>query len=220
MLIFDGGNNDLSMLKPDLLIVVVDPHRPGHELTYYPGFVNLLMADVIIINKVDSAKKENIQIVEKNIQAYNPKATIIHARSELVVDHPEQIKNKKCAVIGDGPTLSHGGMSFGAGTLAVKKHGGSIVDPKPYVLGSIKETFAKYKHLHFEIPAMGYSKKQIHELQESIKKIPCDVVVDGTPANLKRIMSISKPIVNVGYELDKKSVQKLEKRIKLTKRLK
>lgn len=213
-LIFDGGNNDLSMLKPDLLIVVVDPHRPGHELTYYPGFVNFLMADIIIINKVDSAKKENISIVEENIQKYNPKAAVIHARSELVVDHPERIKKKRCAVIGDGPTLSHGGMSFGAGTLAVKQYGGIIVNPKPYVLGSIKETFQKYKHLHFEIPAMGYSKRQIHELQESIKKIPCDLVVDGTPANLQRIMKISKPIVNVGYELDQKSVKQLEKIIR------
>ena len=214
VLILDGGNNDISMLKPDLLIVVVDPHRPGHELTYYPGFVNLLMANIIIINKVDSATKENIKIVEKNIKKYNPKARVIHARSEIFVDHPEKIKGKRCAVIGDGPTLSHGGMSFGAGTLAVKKYHGVIVDPKPYVLGSIKQTFQKYKHLHFEIPAMGYSKRQIHELQESIKRIPCDVVVDGTPANLKRIMKISKPVVNVGYELDKKSVKELEKIIK------
>ena len=214
VLILDGGNNDFSFIKPNLLITVVDPHRAGHELTYYPGFVNFLMADVIVINKVDSAKKKDLEIIKKNITEYNPKARVILARSELVVDKPELIKNNKCALIGDGPTLSHGGMSFGAGTLALKKYKGKAVSPKKYTVGSIKETYRKFPHLSYEIPAMGYSKQQIKDLEKTINKMPCDVVIDGTPANLKRIMKIKKPLVNVGYELGKKSVKELEKILK------
>ena len=210
VLILDGGNNDISFIKSDVLITVADPHRSGHEITYYPGFVNFLMADVILINKVDSAKKENIQLVLNNIKKYNPQAKVILARSELIVDKPELIDGRKCAIVGDGPTLSHGGMAFGAGTLAVQKYGGIAVDPRAYTLGSIKETFNKFKHLHYEIPAMGYSAYQINELERTIRRIPCDTIVDGTPANLKKILNLNKPVVNVNYELDKKSVKKLE----------
>lgn len=213
-IIFDGGNNDLPMLKPDLMIVVADPHRAGHELTYYPGFVNFLLADVIIINKIDSAKKKDIETVKKHAKTYNPKAKIILARSDLVIDKPNLIKNKRCLAIGDGPTLTHGGMSFGAGTLAVRKYKGKLVDPKKYATGSIKVTYKRYKHLAKELPAMGYSKKQIKELEETIHKTPCDIVVDGTPANLKRIIKINKPIVEVNYELDKEAVKKLSKLLK------
>ncbi len=211
ILIFDGGNNDVPFLKPDLMIVVADPHRPGHELTYYPGFVNLLMADVIVINKIDSAKKENVEIVKRNIRKYNPKAKVVLARSELVIDNPGLITNKKVCIIGDGPTLSHGGMSFGAGTLAAKKYGGKIVDPKRYIRGSIKETYKKYPHLSNEIPAMGYSEKQIKDLEKTVNKIPCDVIIDGTPANLKRIIKVNKPIVEVDYELGAMAVNELTK---------
>lgn len=211
VIIFDGGNNDTSMIKPDLLITVTDPHRAGHEISYYPGFVNFLMADVIIINKVDSAKKENIKIILNNIKKYNPKAKVILAKSELIVDKPKLIKNKLCTVVGDGPSLSHGGLPFGAGSIAVKRYNGIIVDPKKYAVGSIKETFLKYKHLRYEIPAMGYNKHQIKELEETINRIPCDIIIDGTPANLKRIIKINKPIVNVNYELDEKSIKELEK---------
>ncbi len=210
VLILDGGNNDTSFIKPNLLITVVDPHRAGHEITYYPGFVNFLIADVILINKVDSAKRENIRIVLDNIKKYNKQAKVILAKSELIVDNPGLIKGKKCVVVGDGPTLSHGGMAFGAGTLAVQRYGGTIVDPRKYTLGSIRETFNKYSHLHYEIPAMGYSKHQIKELEKTLLRIPCDVIVDGTPANLKRILNLKKPVVNVNYELDKKSVKELE----------
>ena len=214
VIIFDGGNNDISFIKPDLLITVADPHRAGHEITYYPGFVNFLMADVILINKVDSAKKESIQIVLDNIKKFNSKAKVILARSDIVVDKPQLIAGKLCVVVGDGPTLTHGGMSFGAGTLAVRKYKGKLVDPKKYATGSIKVTYKRYKHLAKELPAIGYSKKQIKELEETIHKTPCDIVVDGTPANLKRIIKINKPIVEVNYELDKEAVKKLSKLLK------
>jgi len=210
VIVFDGGNNDISFIKPDLLITVADPHRAGHEITYYPGFVNFLMADIVLINKVDSAKKESIQIVLDNIKKFNSKAKVILARSDILVDKPQLITGKKCVVVGDGPTLSHGGMSFGAGTLAVKKYRGKFADPRKYTIGSIKETYKKYPHLLYEIPAMGYSKHQIKELEKTINKVPGDIVIDGTPANLKKIMKINKPIVNVGYELDSKSVKELE----------
>ena len=214
IIIWDAGNNDLSFFKPDLLTVVTDPHRAGHELTYYPGFVNFLMADVIIINKIDSAKKEDIETIKTNIKKYNPKAEVILARSELIVDRPQMIKGRKCAVIGDGPTLTHGGMSFGAGTLAVKKYGGIIVDPRKYAVGFIKQTYEKFKHLENEIPAMGYGKKQIKELEKTINRVPCDVVVDGTPANLKALMKINKLMVEVDYELGKEAVKNLHKILK------
>lgn len=210
ILIFDGGNNDLPFIKPDLMVVVVDPHRAGHELTYYPGFVNFLLADVIVVNKIDSAKKENVELVKQHIKQYNSRAKIILARSEIIVDKPQLIKNKSCVVIGDGPTLTHGGMSFGAGTLAVKKYNGRNVDPQKYAIGSIKKIFGKYPHLSYEVPAMGYDKQQIKELEKTINKVPCDIVVDGTPANLKRIIKVNKPIVNVTYELGKEAVKKLE----------
>lgn len=217
IIIFDGGNNDWSFIKPDLKVVVADPHRAGHELTYYPGFVNFLLADIIVINKVDSAKKENIELVKRHAKQYNPKAKIILAKSEIFVDKPELIKNKKCAIVGDGPTLSHGGMNFGAGTLAVKRYKGKFVDPRRYVVGSIKKIFKKYPHLSYEIPAMGYNSGQIKELEKTINKIPCDVIVDGTPANLRKIIKVDKPIVNVTYELGKDAVKKLESLLKKSK---
>ncbi len=214
VIVFDGGNNDTSMVKADLYICVTDPHRAGHELTHYPGFVNFLLADIIIINKVDSAKKEDIKTIQNNIKKYNSKAKVILARSELIVDKPQLIKNSICATIGDGPTLSHGGMKFGAGTLAVKKYGGKLADPRKYAIGSIKETYKKYTHLGKELPAMGYSKKQIKELEQTVNRTKCDIVVDGTPANLKRIITIKKPLVEVGYELGDKAVRTLEKELK------
>ena len=208
---WDGGNNDLEFFKPDLKIVVADPHRAGHEITYYPGFVNLLMADVIIINKIDSASKENIKIVENNIKKYNQKAIIIKAKSEISADKPELIKNKRVLLIADGPTITHGGMKFGAATLAAKKYGAKeIVNAKKYAVGSIKETFEKYKHLEKELPAMGYSKEQIKDLQDTINRADCDVVIDGSPVNLKNILKVNKPIININYELDNESVKKLE----------
>lgn len=214
ILIWDGGNNDLPFYHPDLHIVVADPHRAGHELKYYPGETNFRMADVIVINKVDSAKKADVDIIRNNIKKCNPNAHVILARSEIYVDKPYLIKNKKCLVVGDGPTLSHGGMAFGAGTIAVRKYKGKLVDPRKYAVGVIKKTFEKYSHLKTELPAMGYSRKQIKELEKTIKNVPCDVVVDGTPANLKRIVNISKPIVEVNYELGRSAVQELQNLLK------
>ncbi len=199
VIIYDGGNNDLPLIKPDLHIVVADPLRPGHEISYYPGFVNLLMADVIVINKVNTAKKEDIQKVLENCKKYNPKAEIILAKSEINVDKPELIKNKLVAVTGDGPSLTHGGMSFGAGTLAALKYKGRIVDPRKYAAGSIKEAYKKYPHLQKEIPAMGYSHQQIRELEQTINRKPTDVIVVLTQANLKRILKTIKPIFDVGF---------------------
>ncbi|HLD33498.1 MAG TPA: GTPase [Candidatus Nanoarchaeia archaeon] len=214
VIVFDGGNNDIPFIKPDVHITVADPHRPGHETTYYPGFVNVLLADVIVINKVDSAKRADVDLVEKNVRAANPTAKIIRARSDLVVDHPEWIAGKRCALVGDGPTLSHGGMSFGAATVAVRLYGGKIVPVRAFAVGSIKKTFEKFPHLQHEIPAMGYGKKQIKELEQTINRVPCDVVIDGSPANLSRMMKINKPFVTVDYELGKDAMKELEKILK------
>ena len=214
ILIFDGGNNDIPMIQPDLHITVADPHRAGHEITYYPGFLNFLLSDIIIINKVDSAKKSDIELVKKHAKQYNPKAKIILARSDIMVDKPKLIKNKFVVVVGDGPTLTHGGMKFSAGTIAAERYGGKIIDPRKYAIGSIKDTFKKYPHLKQELPAMGYSKKQIQDLQNTINKIKCDLVIDGTPANLKRIIKVNKPIIEVNYELGKGAVRQLSQVLK------
>jgi len=214
VILWDGGNNDWSFYKPDLNIVVADPHRAGHELTYYPGFVNILMADIVIINKVDSVSKENVQKVQANIKKYNPQAKIILAKSDVFVEDPKVVKNKRVLVVGDGPTLSHGGMSFGAATLAAQKYGGKIVDVKPFVIGSIKQTYQKYPQLGKELPAMGYSSKQLKEVEQIINKVPCDLILDGSPAHLKKHLKLKKPIMDVTYELDQKSVKVLEKLLK------
>jgi predicted GTPase len=214
ILIFDGGNNDMPLIRPDLHITVTDPHRAGHELSYYPGFVNFLAADIVIINKVDSAPDQAVKTIIRNAKDLNGDATVIRARSEITVDHPERIKNRRCAVIGDGPTLTHGGSTFGAGTLAVKRHGGRLADPRRALVGSLKEIYRKYPHLSLEIPAMGYGRQQIKDLESTVSRVQCDVVVDGSPANLKRIMKIKKPVVNVGYELGSRAVRALERELK------
>ncbi|MBS3138734.1 GTPase [Candidatus Woesearchaeota archaeon] len=219
VIIFDGGNNDIPFLKPDLLVVVADPHRPGHELTYYPGHVNFLLADVIVINKVDSAPLSAVKLVEQHALQYNPQAPVIRARSDVIVEHPELIKGKRCAVVGDGPTLSHGGMSFGAGTLAVKQYGGKLVYARPYAVGSIKKTFEKFSHLAHEIPAMGYDAHELKDLEKTINNVPCDIVIDGTPADLGRVLHLRKPLIDVRYELGKDAVKKLELLLKKRKLL-
>jgi predicted GTPase len=202
MIVWDGGNNDLPFYKPDLHIVVADPHRAGNELTYYPGETNLRMADVIIINKVDTADPQKVNQVKENIKLVNPKATVLDAASPVTADRPELIKGKRVLVIEDGPTLTHGNMPYGAGTIMAKNSGaGEIVDPKPYAVGSIKEAYKKYPHLGSLLPALGYSGKQVAELKETIDRVPCDVVVIGTPIDLRRVMTISKPTVRVKYEL-------------------
>jgi predicted GTPase len=202
VIVWDGGNNDLPFYKPDLHIVVADPHRAGHEVAYHPGEANLRMANVVIINKVDTADPQNVKRVKENIKMVNPKAMILDAASPITADKPELIKGKRALVIEDGPTLTHGNMPYGAGTIMAQRLGAKeIVDPKPYAVGSIKETYKKYAHLGTILPTIGYGEKQIAELKETIDRTPCDVVVIGTPIDLRRVMTINKPTVRVNYEL-------------------
>jgi predicted GTPase len=202
IILWDGGNNDFPFYKPDLTITVADPHRPSHELTYFPGNVNIRIADVIVINKIDSATPENIETVRRNIAMVNPNATVIDAASPVSVDKPELIKGKRVAVVEDGPTLTHGEMKYGAGVVAAKRFGAKeIVDPRPYAVGEIKATYEKYTGAGAILPAMGYSDKQIADLEKTINKIPCDTIVIATPINLARLVKINKPTVTVGYDL-------------------
>ncbi|HII60857.1 cyclic 2,3-diphosphoglycerate synthase [Pyrococcus horikoshii] len=211
IILWDGGNNDFPFYKPDLWIVVTDPHRPGHELTHHPGETNFRSADVIIINKIDTAYPENVQKIRENIEKVNPNAIVIEAASPIFVDKPELIKGKRVLVIEDGPTLTHGGMSYGAGYIAAKKFGAKeIVDPRPYAVGSIIETYKKYPHLSNILPAMGYGKKQIKELEETINRADADVVIMGTPVDLRRFMNLNKPAVRVKYELEEIGQPKLK----------
>ncbi len=203
VILWDGGNNDIPFYFSDLHIVVVDPHRAGHETSYHPGETNLRMADIAIINKIDSADPAKVEAVKKNTAENNPEAKIIMANSPITVEQPETVKGKKVLVVEDGPTLTHGGMAFGAGVIAAKKTGaGELIDPRPYAVGSIKDTFAKYTHLSKLLPAMGYGKTQIEELEQTINNSPAEMVVIGTPIDLRRVMSLKKPAVRVKYELE------------------
>ena len=202
VIIWDGGNNDFPFYHTDLSIVLVDPLRPGHELLYHPGETNLKLADLIIINKIDSANAADINTVRENIEKVNPKAQVIEAASPISVEEPEMVKGKRVLVIEDGPTLTHGEMGFGAGFVAAKKFGaGTIVDAKPFAVGSIKETYEKYPHLNTILPAMGYGKEQIKELEQTINSIDCDLVLSGTPFDITRVIKTNKPVIRVKYEL-------------------
>ena len=203
VILWDGGNNDFSFYEPDLAVNVLDPHRPGHELKYYPGEVCLRTADVNIINKIDSATEEAIQIVENNIKRVSPNSTIIKADSKITVDHPELIVGKRVLVVEDGPTLTHGEMKIGAGTVAAERLGAKeIVDARPFAVGSLIDTFNKYQHIENVLPAMGYGEQQLKDLEETINNTDCDAVIIGTPMDLTRIISINKPTTRVHYELD------------------
>jgi len=202
VVLWDGGNNDFPFYKPDLFVGVADPLRPGAEVSYYPGEVVARTADVIVINKIDSASLDNINQVRANLAAINPKATIIDAASVLTIDKPELIKGKKVLVIEDGPTLTHGEMKIGAGTVAAMKYGAAeMVDPRPYTVGSLTETFKTYPNIGTLLPAMGYGEKQMKDLEKTIAKVPCDAVVIGTPIDLVRFINIKQPVVKIGYEL-------------------
>ena len=202
VILWDGGNNDLPFYKPDLFIVVADPHRAGHEMSYFPGESNLRMADVVVINKMDSARQEDVAKLKKNIDAVNPGATVIEANSPVSVDDSEIISGKRCLVIEDGPTLTHGEMKFGAGTVAAEKFGAvEIIDPRPWIEGTIADTFEKYPTIGKVLPAMGYGGQQVKDLEATINAVDCDVVVIGTPIDLRRIISIDKPSVRVTYDL-------------------
>ncbi len=198
---WDGGNNDFPFYKPDLLIVITDPHRPSHEITYYPGETNLRMADVVVINKIDTADYEDVEEVRENTMIVNPGAMIIDAASPLTIEDIEKIKGKRVIVVEDGPTVTHGDMPYGAGYIAARKAGAEIVDPRPFAVGSIKDTFEKYPHLEDVLPAMGYGKKQIDELQQTINKADVDAVVIGTPIDLNRVVKIDKPNTRIRYDL-------------------
>ena len=203
VVIWDGGNNDFSFYVPDLMITVVDPHRPGNELSYYPGEVTLRVADVVVINKMDSASPENIQIVRDNIEKVNPTAVVIDAASPLTVHHPELIKGKRVLVVEDGPTLTHGEMKLGAGTVAARKYGAKeLVDPRPFVVGKLAETFKTYPNIGLLLPAMGYGDQQIADLEKTINNTDCDTVVIATPIDLQRIVKINKPATKVDYDLE------------------
>jgi len=215
VILWDGGNNDMSFYKSDVTFTVVDPLRPGHELTYYPGNTSLRMADAAVINKIDSADAADILTVINNIKEVNPEATIIEAASPLIVDKPEIIKGKRVLVVEDGPTLTHGGMKYGAGTVAAQKLGASeIVDPRPFTVNSITRTYEKYPGIGVLLPAMGYGEEQMKDLEETINKVDCDSVVIGTPIDLGRILNINKPSTRVMYELQEIGVNTLESVLK------
>ncbi len=215
VIIWDGGNNDFPFYKPDLEIVVVDPHRAGHETTYFPGEVNLLRAHVVVLNKMDSAPPEGVKEVRENIKRINPNAALIEADSALFVENSEKISGARVLVIEDGPTVTHGGMKYGAGTIAAQRFGASeILDPRPWLQGTLKETFEKYPEIGPLLPAMGYGDRQRADLEATINAVPCDVVVVGTPIDLARCISIQKPSVRVRYELEERGKPDLESVLK------
>lgn len=215
VILWDGGNNDMSFYKPDLYITVLDPHRPGHERRYYPGETNLYMADVIVLNKMNTARPEDIDTVLKSIQEVNPRASVVRANSPVTVDDPAAIRGKRVLVVEDGPTLTHGEMKYGAAHVAARQNGAAaVVDPRPHAVGSIKGTFEKYRHLTDILPAMGYGRKQIQELEQTINAVDCDVVLIGTPIDLRRVLKINKPTVRVSYELEEIEPGQLEAAIK------
>jgi predicted GTPase len=203
VILWDGGNNDLAFFRPDLAITVADPHRPGHEVRYYPGETNFRSADLILINKVNTAREADIAIIEANAKALNPKAKVVRADSAIHCTNAEQVKGKKVLVVEDGPTLTHGEMRYGAAHVAAKQFGAaSIVDPRPYAAGTMKGVYQKYNHLTDILPAMGYGNKQIADLEASINATPCDLVLIGTPIDLGKLIKINKPSARVSYELD------------------
>ncbi len=201
IIIWDGGNNDLPFIKPDLHIVVLDPHRPGHEMRYYPGETNVRMADVIVINKVDTVDYANILQVRKNLQIINPGAQVLEAASPLIVTEGESLRGKRVIVVEDGPTTTHGEMKYGAGYIAAQRYGAHVIDPRPFAVGSIAETFAKYPHVQDIVPAMGYGDAQMRDLEATINQSDADLVVSGTPIDLTRILNVNLPILRVRYEL-------------------
>jgi predicted GTPase len=210
VVIWDGGNNDLPFFMPNLHITIADPHRPGHERSYYPGETNMLLADVIIVNKIDTAPFEGIEAVRQSIKQLNPTAVVVDAASPIAVDNPELIRDKRVLVVEDGPTLTHGEMSYGAGVVAAQKYGArELVDPRPFTVASITETFQKYPAIGTLLPAMGYGKKQIKDLETTINRADCDAVVIATPIDLGRIVKINKPTVRVGYDLQEIGIPNL-----------
>lgn len=210
LVIWDGGNNDTPFYASDLEIVVVDPHRPGHELSYFPGEVNLRRAGVVVINKVDTAAVQDVETVRKNVRAANPQATVVETACRVSVSAPELIKGRKVLVVEDGPTLTHGEMPYGAGVVAARQCGAAeLIDPRPYATGSIRGTYERYPHLTSLLPAMGYSALQRHELEETINRVECDLVLVATPIDLSHLIKMNKPSLRVSYEVEDTSHGKL-----------
>ncbi|MDO8538553.1 MAG: cyclic 2,3-diphosphoglycerate synthase [archaeon] len=207
VIIWDGGNNDAPFYKPDLHIVIADPFRVGHESSYYPSETNVLMADALIINKVNTAPKENVAQLKQNLKKLNSNAEIIEANSAIFLEGNSNLAGKKVLVVEDGPTLTHGGMNIGAGFIAAQKAGAEIIDPRPYAVGSIKAVFEKFTQLKEVLPAMGYSEQQLKELEQTINAVPCDLVLSGTPIDLGKLVKTRKPIQRVSYELEEISGQ-------------
>jgi predicted GTPase len=202
VILWDGGNNDTPFYRPDLDVAVLDPHRPGHELAYYPSEVNFRSADVLIINKVDTADPDGLKTVRQNIALHNPRARVIETACEVMVADPKAIRGKRVLVVEDGPTLTHGDMPYGAGVVAANRYNAAaLVDPRPFAVGSIQKTFEKFPHLWRVLPAMGYNDRQRHELEETIKRVPCDLVIVATPIDLARTIKLDKPSVRVTYEV-------------------
>ncbi len=202
VVVWDGGNNDLPFYHPDLEIVVVDPHRPGHETRYFPGEANLRRADIVVINKVSTAAAEGLAAVRKSVPEVNPRAIVIEADSPITLSDPDAVRGRRVLVVEDGPTLTHGGMSYGAGFVAAKEHGAAeIVDPRPYAVGSLAATYRKYPSTGPILPAMGYGADQIRDLEATVRATPCDVVVIGTPVDLRRLIRFDKPAVRATYKL-------------------
>ncbi len=215
VIVWDGGNNDIPFYKPDLWIVVADPHRPGHELTYYPGEANVRAANVVVINKVDTANYDAVRTVRQNIRAVNPEAIIVEAASPIFVDDPAAIRGKRVLVVEDGPTLTHGEMAYGAGYVAAQRFGAAeIVDPRPYAVASITATYEKYPKTGLILPAMGYGHEQMRDLEVTINNTPCDLVIVGTPIDLTRILSVNHPMQRVRYDLQVIGQPSLEQIIK------
>ncbi len=202
VILWDGGNNDIPFYKPDLHITVTDPHRQGHELSYFPGRINLLMADVVVINKIDTARADAVEALRDNIDRLNPRAVVVEAASPILLDGGERISGKRVLVVEDGPTLTHGEMKYGAGVVAAEKYGASeIVDPRSFTSGSIGNTYETYPDIGAVLPAVGYGEQQIKDLEATINNVPCDLVIIATPVDLTRIISIDKPMLKVDYEL-------------------
>ncbi len=216
VILWDGGNNDVPFYKSDCQIVLVDPHRPGHEMLYHPGEANLRMADIVVINKVDTADPKHVDNLRNTIRDVNPRAIVVDAASPVSLEKPQEIVGKRVLVIEDGPTLTHGEMPYGAGMIAARKWGAlETVDPRPWAVGSIKETLEKHSHIGPLLPAMGYSPKQIKELEETANKVPCDLVIVATPIDLRRVMKIDKPSLRVRYELQEIGAPNLEEAMKM-----
>ena len=206
VILWDGGNNDFPFIRPDLHIVLLDAHRPGHELAYHPGEANFRMADVLVVSKVDSAPQENLDVVMTNIRSVRPGVPVLLGELLVTTDRPELIKGRRVVIVEDGPTLTHGGMKVGAGTVAARKFGArEMVDARPFATGSIAQVFREFPHLEGEVPAMGYSPQQVHDLETTLNRTPADTVIDATPVNLSRLVKVNKPFVDVSYEFNERT---------------